>query len=410
MLITTVVSASEKQTIFENSYGKLILDIVSSNEYNLVFSKESTEKVLQKYMYQSGGVMYMYDKIVIFSGIYNLGLYLYDIEKDEIILLNTNKYKGPSADVYYNSYEVKDNKLLIESGIDGIGTSKFCTYDLPKLLNLTKQYDLSSQLKSSFDHDTANLYEFTNKHEVSFCSFDMAGDHQEAEFTTDDKIRFKVSDTPTGGDEITEGNIYETNIENQESEIVGVITGDIEIVELFIDLPEGHDLYHTVYKAKADGWLNGYPDSSIRLDNSINRAEFAKLVIKAFQEEEIKIPAGTDYIFPDVAASEWYASTLYTATKLGLMSGYPDGNAKPEQTIIKVEALKIVLELLGEEYSKSNSQYQDTESNQWYSPYTDFAKRFGLFDVEQDKLFPAKNITRGEAIELISKVLDIHNQ
>lgn len=177
---------------------------------------------------------------------------------------------------------------------------------------------------------------------------------------------------------------------------------------VFYDVPSTSPLHALAAKAKEQGWISGYPEGTLYPTSYVNRAEFAKMVILAFGKELLPIPPGTTNIFPDTPAHEWYSSTLYTALKSGIMTGYPDGTAKPANTINKVEALRVVLEMLGEDYTQTEPQYQDTAKNQWYSKYTAFSLSQNPPLLPADSsgiLHPAQELTRGEAIELISKVL-----
>jgi hypothetical protein len=48
---------------------------------------------------------------------------------------------------------------------------------------------------------------------------------------------------------------------------------------IFPDIPPTHPLYEVSKKAHEAGWLTGYPDGEMKPDNLVNRAEFAKMLV-----------------------------------------------------------------------------------------------------------------------------------
>ena len=185
----------------------------------------------------------------------------------------------------------------------------------------------------------------------------------------------------------------------------------------FSDLSETDEDYEYVLRAKAEGWLDGYPDGTVKMDQPIKRAEFVKILIRSFKniEEEV-IPEDIKAVCPDVPTDQWYSRAFYTARELGVVQGYPEEGkdksewlCKPAQTINRVEALKVVLELA--KFNTKNAvlknQYKDTGIYEWYSPYTAYAKTEDLIKITDSKLHPANPLTRGEMIVLTIKVKDL---
>ncbi len=170
------------------------------------------------------------------------------------------------------------------------------------------------------------------------------------------------------------------------------------IISPFIDLSLNHPLYKKVLQAVEEGWISGYPDGTIKLENTVNRAEFAKMLTLAFGKSE-NPDEGLITKFPDLEKNAWYRVFLAKAVELGVMSGYPDGTMKPAQTINAAEASKMVLEIAGTDIS---------ETEVWYEGY-----RQELLKLEEPPSYITNGemdylITRGDAIDLILKVKDRH--
>ena len=145
------------------------------------------------------------------------------------------------------------------------------------------------------------------------------------------------------------------------------------------------------------GFIGGYPDGTFQPNNSVNRAEFAKMLMLAFSKEggEGQNLKG----FPDVYLDQWYTPYLSRAVELGSMKGYPDGTMKPRNTINKAEALKMALEMTGENFGSPE------EGQQWFEVYRQYAvENLNLDFVTEEDM--GKAMTRGECVELILEVVN----
>lgn len=157
-------------------------------------------------------------------------------------------------------------------------------------------------------------------------------------------------------------------------------------VDGFSDIDYGHENYTAVDYLRTEGVVQGYADGSFKPDNSINRAEFLKIVMEASSHE-----ASGSNCYPDVK-SDWYAKYVCKATALGLVKGYDDGYFRPEQKINFAEASKIISNAL-------NLDAQAQASGEWYTPY--------VAALEEDRAIPKsissfdKFIDRGEMAEMI---------
>jgi uncharacterized secreted protein with C-terminal beta-propeller domain len=157
----------------------------------------------------------------------------------------------------------------------------------------------------------------------------------------------------------------------------------------FSDVPEAYPYSEAVEYLKDSGVVEGYGDGTYKPENTINRAEFVKIIILSGDEA----PEGAN-CFPDVK-DEWYAGYVCKAKSLGLVEGYPDGDFKPERPINFVEAGKIVSEGLSLEVDESLT-------DEWYHGYVD--------SLESENAIPPsvatfdEYISRGEMAEMIWRI------
>lgn len=115
----------------------------------------------------------------------------------------------------------------------------------------------------------------------------------------------------------------------------------------FRDVPSTHENAEAIAYVKTQGIVSGYSDGTYRPDQTINRAEFTKIIIGSrFAKSQIDLCIATSSTiapsFPDVSNKTWFAPFVCMAKRHSIAAGYPDGTYKPEQTINFAEASKIL--------------------------------------------------------------------
>ncbi len=83
--------------------------------------------------------------------------------------------------------------------------------------------------------------------------------------------------------------------------------------------------------------IAGFPDGTFRPNQPVERAEFAAMIQKAFNQNRIRqLNVGA---FIDVPTDYWAASAIQEAYETGFMSGFPDKLFLPNQPILKMDAI-----------------------------------------------------------------------
>lgn len=91
-----------------------------------------------------------------------------------------------------------------------------------------------------------------------------------------------------------------------------------------------------IIKLANAGIINGYPDGSFRPNLSMNRAEFATIVVKVFPKTS---PTQQSIKFVDVPNYHWAYDQATEAAKRRFLSGYPGNFFKPNQKISRSQVL-----------------------------------------------------------------------
>lgn len=84
--------------------------------------------------------------------------------------------------------------------------------------------------------------------------------------------------------------------------------------------------------------LNGYLDKTFRPNESITRAEFAKIIVSAAGTFD----AMAKTAFSDVSEEDWFYSYVASAVEKGYIKGYPDNTFSPNEKITRADLCTVV--------------------------------------------------------------------
>lgn len=125
----------------------------------------------------------------------------------------------------------------------------------------------------------------------------------------------------------------------------------------FTDVPANHANANAIAYAKTEGIVEGYSDGTFKPDATINRAEFVKILMGTRDDDPKMCKIAP---FPDIDQSAWYASDIHEARCDGLVGGYPDGTFKPANSINFAEVAKILAKAFGLEATTTVPACEDS--------------------------------------------------
>ena len=190
--------------------------------------------------------------------------------------------------------------------------------------------------------------------------------------------------------------------DGKETTTIGDFAG--EITANFQDIAD-HWAQSYINQIAELGIVSGKTSTRYAPNDNITRAELTKIAMKAFGYSIP--PTVSSTTFPDVSTSAWYAPYVVAARNAGIVQGI-DGYFRPNQSITRVDALKILIEAAGFTVSAPSVKFPDTSLTQWYAKYVSFAKKAGIISGYLDGTFgPGNPITRAEVAKIIVKMLDM---
>ncbi len=169
----------------------------------------------------------------------------------------------------------------------------------------------------------------------------------------------------------------------------------------FSDVSSDHDNFTAIQYIQDEEIVSGYPDGSFKPNSTINRAEFAKIIVESqFDQTDINdcltdnTQSGWTYaFFPDVPMDSWFAKYVCVAKDNDVIGGYPDGSFKPSDNINFAEASKIIVNAF---------DYTVGTDAVWYAPFVEELSDRSAIPTTISKL--DKTITRGEMAEMIYRL------
>ncbi|MEG4799752.1 S8 family serine peptidase [Microcoleus sp. ARI1-B5] len=168
----------------------------------------------------------------------------------------------------------------------------------------------------------------------------------------------------------------------------------------------GHWAEKFIEALAAANIISGFPDGSFAPDSSLNRAQYAALLVSAFSP----IPKAPATNFIDVSASFWARSAIERANRAGFLSGFPGLKFGPNQNLTKTEA--IVSLVNGLELKGGNPDVLKVYSDRAQIPNfalsaaaTATALKIVVNYPARDRLSPQRDITRAEISALIYQTL-----
>ena len=93
-------------------------------------------------------------------------------------------------------------------------------------------------------------------------------------------------------------------------------------------------------------YLLGYEDGTVRPNGSISRAEVATVLFRLLKDDVRTQNLTKDNAYSDVSDTAWYAAAASTLSKMGVISGYPDGTFGPQRNISRAETATMINRML----------------------------------------------------------------
>lgn len=130
--------------------------------------------------------------------------------------------------------------------------------------------------------------------------------------------------------------------------ILGTVATGFAAPASFSDVDD-QDVKDAVTRLSALDILSGYPDGTFKPENTITRAEFAKIIVTALGVGDAAEYARGVTKFSDVPATHWASGYINVASDMGIINGYGNGKFGPEDKVTYAQAITMIVRALGYE-------------------------------------------------------------
>ncbi|HYE67388.1 MAG TPA: S-layer homology domain-containing protein, partial [Anaerovoracaceae bacterium] len=152
-------------------------------------------------------------------------------------------------------------------------------------------------------------------------------------------------------------------------------------------------------------YVVGYPDGEVKPLGTITKEEVAVIFYRLMTEESRKAYSSTVQPFTDVSSDRWSSNEIATLYNAKIIQGSLDGKFMPAKPITRAEFAAIAAKFDKLEKTQEN-KFSDI-SNHWAKDFINSSAEKGWISGYEDGTFrPDNSIIRCEAMKLINEVLD----
>ncbi|MDD3364479.1 MAG: S-layer homology domain-containing protein [Syntrophomonas sp.] len=161
----------------------------------------------------------------------------------------------------------------------------------------------------------------------------------------------------------------------------------------------GHWAQSQIENLTAQNIISGYPDGYFKPDQTITRAEFTVVLVKAF-----KLEANNGEDFTDTA-DHWAKDYIATASACGIVNGYENGSFGPNDLITREQMAVMVVKAAKLDTIATGKVFSDDDKvSAWAKSSVDTASSYKIISGYPDNSFkPQGSATRAEAVVVIGQ-------
>ena len=156
-----------------------------------------------------------------------------------------------------------------------------------------------------------------------------------------------------------------------------------------------------------EGIIAGYPDGTFKPEDPVTRAEFSKMVARAFAVRAAGKPT-----FSDIK-DNWAKAYIAALTEAGIVSGFPDGTFRPSKDISRAEMTTILMRVINlgdkmDSLEQPEPSFIDVSDSHWAFRDIEIANTLGVLPVHFGVVFdPELAATRAETAYMIKSLIDL---
>ena len=213
----------------------------------------------------------------------------------------------------------------------------------------------------------------------------------------------------TDGTDVSTGTLLETLTAGTYENVVILLTEDAGNDTTFAD-DDGTGAWEwasdAIYEIYEAGIISGFEDNTYRPDESLTRAQAAKIIAEAY---DLTLSDEAYETFTDDDGSgnwTWASEYIYACVQAGILDGYTDGTFLPDQAVTRAEIAKMIAIAEGISSDAVTSNFSDVSDDHWALTYIEACYENGLVQGIGEGVYGVSNdITRAQMAVLISRII-----
>lgn len=289
----------------------------------------------------------------------------------------------------------KDVKVTVKA------VSSTSSLPMPSIMKLISQvFEITKDEAGKFDKPVTITLSF-DKSKVDLEKYDLAIfwlDEEAKEWIQLDNVKVDLEKGTVSGDV---DHFTKFAVLAVEKAVPAPIPTPIPVPKVELTDIKGHWAEASILKLVETGAISGYPDKTFKPNNNITRAEFATVLVKAFDLE-----AKTGKVFADTA-NHWAKDAIATAAAYGIVSGYSADTFGPNDLITREQMAAMIVKAAGLDTALTSKDFTDSQSiSAWAVDAVNTAAEKEIISGYPDNSFrPQGKATRAEAVTVIVNAL-----
>ncbi|WP_281889667.1 S-layer homology domain-containing protein [Paenibacillus sp. YYML68] len=186
----------------------------------------------------------------------------------------------------------------------------------------------------------------------------------------------------------------------------------LEYTKSFTDVKAAHWAAQSIKELAAKHVINGVTSTTFAPEQSVTRAQFAAMLVRALGEDAASAHAQAS--FADVDSSAWYARAVAKASELGLVSGRDARTFAPNATITREELAAMIVRAYEVKTGKQavtnglESKFTDAARiSSWAAGYVHAGVQLSLLQGKSEGAFDPQGLaTRAESAQVLVNLLN----
>lgn len=177
-------------------------------------------------------------------------------------------------------------------------------------------------------------------------------------------------------------------------------------VTSFKDVPKSSDHHAAILNLTERGIIQGYEDGTFRPDATLTRAHASKILALSLKLDTRNVK---DPGFKDLNKTQWYYAYVAALANAGYISGFEDGTFRPNAPMTRAHASKIIdLSYKLPLEANSENPFKDVSNSAWYAKHVRTLVENKVTKGKTSITFePNANVTRAQMASFVVRSEDL---